>query len=118
MALELIECIGIYFAKKTINNAYNTTYNILFGSESHKINKKLDTIINQNENLKKEIYDLKNNISNNNTTIIYQHCELKLIDNYINIIPYNNNMISKSLYINKQKKKITNLSKSCHNIIY
>lgn len=118
MAFELIESIGLYFAKKTINSAYNTTYNLLFGSENNLINKKLDYIIEQGNILKKEMDDIKKNISNNHKTIIYKNCELKLIDNYINIIPCHN-VISKSLYIKpSNRKQITNLSKSCHNIIY
>lgn len=112
MAFQIIECIGLYVAKKTLSGAYNSTCNILFGSDSYNIDKKLDSIIKQNETLKKEIFEIKNNISNNHKTIIYKNCELKLIDNYINTVPQNNNL-SKSMYEKKKIKKCNNLSKSC-----
>jgi len=109
MALILFECAGLYLAKKTINGVYNTTYNLLFGSETYKINKKLDYIIEQNEIIKKE---LKNNVSNNHQTIIYKNCELKLIDNYI--VTQNNNL-SKSMFEKSKTKKCNEkLSKSCY----
>ena len=115
MAFTLIESVGLYFVKKTINGAYNTTYNLFFGSETYKINKKLDSIIEQNEVIKKELYELKNNVSNNHQTIIYKNCELKLIDNYI--VTQNNNL-SKSMFEKRKIKKCNDkLSKSCYLLV-
>ena len=103
MAFSLIETVGLYFAKKTINGAYNTTYNLLFGSDTYKINKKLDSIIEQNEILKKELFELKNNYSNK--IIIYKDCELNLINNYIDK-KNSNDYISKSMIVKSNNKKV------------
>lgn len=105
MALNVIGTIGWFLTKKTLDGAYNTAYHIIFGSESNKIDKKLDKLLKQNEILKKEINILKYekneiiNYENNNFNIV-------IIDEYCSI--------ENSLNKNKIKKLYdrTDMSKS------
>jgi cell division protein FtsB len=98
MSFELIFALGGFFAKKTVDYAYNSTYSLIFGSESSKLHKKLDKLIQQNDDLKKEIDILKSEYSNQNNNCNY---ELVILENYIE-----NKNDNKLLYTNQLSKTL------------
>lgn len=101
MSFEMLTTVGMFIASKTANGLYNKAYGFVFESDSTRLQKKLDKVLENQEQIHKEIENLKKN---------------KLIEEYNLENDNDNNEFELVFYENYIEEEKKNLVKSCPNI--